>query len=228
MPKFSTLLFDIDDTLLDFKKTEKYSLENTFNDLKIDFTTKNIEIYQRINMALWDLLEKGKISKDKLIVERFRRLLDTLNIKNDALHASNTYINYLSQCEFMIEGAYKLCQELSKDYNISIVTNGIAKVQHTRIIKTGLYKFFDKVFISDEVGYAKPNIEFFDVVFAELNIKNKNEVIIIGDSLNSDMKGGNNAGIAACWYNPNKLVNYTDSICDYEIFFLDEIRGIIN
>jgi len=228
MKKFTTILFDVDGTLLDFDKTETEALNNTFIELGIEQSKNNTLAYSRINESLWKQLEEGKINKDKLKTERFKQFFYEINIVKDEFLASDIYIKHLSNSYFYIEGAMDVCIKLSQSHQVAIVTNGIAKVQHSRCKLSGLNDIFEHVFISDEIGCPKPKKEFFDYVFKELCIEDLDKVIIVGDSLTSDIKGGNNANIATCWYNPKGLENNTDSVCDYEIKSLYEIMEIVN
>ncbi len=227
MSKFETILFDVDGTLLDFDKTEREALFLTLKQLDIEPSEKNIEEYTKVNSKLWQMLEKGEIKKEKLKTERFRKFFENIKIIADENIASEIYIDNLSKSYFVLDGALELCSKLAKKYRIAVSSNGIAKVQHSRLHLSGLKKYFEYVYISDEIGYPKPKKEFFDYIFADLNITDLKSVIILGDSLTSDIKGGNNAGIATCWYNPGNLDNDTDSVCDYTIKILSEFEDIL-
>jgi len=227
MPRYKKILFDLDGTLLDFEKTERAALTNTLNELGIEPSEENITTYAKINEELWRQLEKGRIEKDKLKTERFRQFFNAVNVVSDENKASDIYINNLSKTIFYIDGAIKICEELSRECELAIITNGIAKVQHSRHKLTEFAKYFSYQFISEDIGRPKPYKEFFDHVFAEMKIEDLSEVLVVGDSLTSDIKGANNAGVACCWYNPEGLLNDTDSICDYVISSLDELKKIV-
>ncbi len=227
MNKYDIILFDVDGTLLDFHKTEQLALTNTLTELEIEPSAENIAVYSQCNNVLWDMLERGEIDKDELKTKRFRDFFKQINVEIDEHLGSRTYLKHLCAGCFFIEGAVKVSRRLSQSHRLAITTNGIAKVQYSRLQLSGLDKFYEHIFISDEIGHAKPNINYFNYVLHAMDVKDLSRVIIIGDSLTSDIKGGNNAGISTCWYNPMKIKNQTDSICDYEINSLFELEGIV-
>lgn len=227
MKKYDIILFDVDGTLLDFNKTEQLALTNTLTELEIEPSAENIAVYSQCNHVLWDMLERGEIHKDELKIKRFRDFFNRINVEVDENVGSETYLKHLCAGCFFIEGAVKVTKKLSKTHRIAVTTNGIQNVQYARLKLAGLDKFFEQIFISDEIGYSKPQKEYFDYVISAMNIKDLNRVIIIGDSLTSDIKGGNNAQISTCWYNPMGTENETDSVCDYEIKSLFELEEIV-
>ncbi len=227
MPGYKKILFDLDGTLLDFEKTEKAALTKTFGEIGIEPSEENIKTYAKINEKLWKQLEEGSIEKEKLKTERFRLFFNAVNVISDETKASDSYIKNLSETIFYIEGAVKICEELSKEYELAVITNGIAKVQHSRHKLTEFSKYFSYLFISEEIGRPKPYKEFFDFVFSEMKITDLSEVLVVGDSLTSDIRGANNAGVASCWYNPKGLPNDTDNKCDYTISTLEELKEIL-
>lgn len=227
MKKYDIILFDVDGTLLDFHKTEQLALTNALTELEIEPSAENIALYSECNHVLWDMLERGEIDKDELKVKRFRDFFKRINADIDENAGSDTYIKHLCAGCFFIDGAIKVSCRLSKTHRIAITTNGIKNVQYSRLKLSGLDKYFEHIFISDEIGYSKPQKEYFDHVISAMDIKDLNKVIIIGDSLTSDIKGGNNAGMATCWYNPLGYKNETDSVCDYEIKSLYELEEIV-
>jgi HAD superfamily hydrolase (TIGR01549 family) len=135
---------------------------------------------------------------------------------------NETYFHYLSSSPFEIDGADEFLNKLSQKYNIYVITNGVKRVQTIRLSLVNITKYFKKIYISEEVGYQKPNIEYFEYVLNDLKITNKEDLLIIGDSLSSDIKGGINSGIDTMWYNPKYLttdVKYTYQIHNYDEFF---------
>ena len=149
-------------------------------------------------------------------------LFNQLNINDDPVKASYTFLEYLSEGAYLIGDTYKVLEKLSKKYKLYVITNGVAKVQYPRIAKVGIDKFFTNVFVSEEIGYQKPKKEFFDYVANNIEGFNKEEAIVIGDSLSSDIKGAIEYGIDTCWFNPNK--NECELNITYSITSIDEIK----
>lgn len=227
MPQFEILLFDADDTLFDFQKSEQHALEQLFTHYQIPNTQENITQYKQINHQLWKDFELGRVSKDVIQQMRFTKLFEALGIKADGLVANDFYLDHLANGSNLLDDAYTLCETLSKEYKLYIVTNGISRVQHKRFEHSTIKPFITDIFVSEDSGYQKPQKEYFDYVFEKIGTIDKSKTLIIGDSLTSDIKGGNNAGIKACWYNPHRLENKSDAICDYEIQKLEELFNIL-
>ena len=226
--EYKVILFDADDTLFDFKKTEKHALENLMYSLDTDYDKDYcINIYREINTKIWKEFEEGKITSDKLKVERFQRLIDTLNLSDDANRLSNLYVKFLSEGSFLYEDTKNILDYLSKNYKLGIITNGLAEVQHKRIRESEVSHYFDEVIISGEVKIAKPDPKIFEYALNLLNHDDKSSVLMIGDSLTSDIKGGINASIDTCWCNLFNKVNSTDINPKYEINNLLELKNIL-
>ena len=226
--EYKVILFDADDTLFDFKKTEKHALENLMYSLDTDYDKDYcINIYREINTKIWKEFEEGKITSDKLKVERFQRLIDTLNLSDDANRLSNLYVKFLSEGSFLYEDTKNILDYLSKNYKLGIITNGLAEVQHKRIRESEVSHYFDEVIISGEVKIAKPDPKIFEYALNSLNHDDKSSVLMIGDSLTSDIKGGINASIDTCWCNLFNKVNSTDINPKYEINNLLELKNIL-
>ena len=227
--KYEVLLFDADETLFDFKKAEKYAFENSIQEFNIEYNENyHYKIYEEINKNIWLEFEKGSITQEKLKTERFKRLSKEINIPFDETGFSKAYIYHLSNASFLYNDSAELIKNLSKDYKLAIITNGLTDVQSKRIRQSVIAKYFDTIIISEEVKISKPNPEIFEIALNKLNYKDKSKVLMIGDSLTSDIQGGINFDIDTCWINFNKSKNLTSTIPTYEISSLNELIKIIN
>ncbi len=227
--KYKTILIDIDDTLLDFQKSEKIAIQKTMEYYNVKPTDKLIRRYKEINLKYWRMFERKEIEREALLVARFKEFFGSLN-KNDLnfSEVNDIYFSILASFPVEIEGAEQFLIDLSENYDIYAITNGVKRVQIKRLSLVNITKYFKKIYISEEVGYQKPDVRFFEYVLDDLNINNRKEVLIIGDSLTSDIKGGINSNIDTMWYNPHYLpigdgYNYT-----YELFNYNEFYKIIN
>lgn len=200
MKKYTTLLFDADNTLLDFTLAEKNAIKNTCNSYGIAYTDEIGRLYSAINDSLWKQFEKGEIERAEIKIERFRRLTERMGMAVSPEKMAQTYIKELSLQAPLMEGAEEMLQKLKAQYDMYIVTNGNAPVQRSRLAISGLLKFFGKVFISEEMGAQKPKKEFFDKVIEQIPEKDRTKICIIGDSMSSDIQGGINAGLDTCWF----------------------------
>ncbi|WMJ21958.1 YjjG family noncanonical pyrimidine nucleotidase [Paludicola sp. MB14-C6] len=227
MSKYLILLFDADDTLFDFQKAEERALKQVFYLYQISYTKSKIDLYKEINHKLWKDFELGNIEKDVIQKTRFTKLFEELHIEKDGLKANNDYLEFLANGSDLIDGAYELCEALAKQYKLYIVTNGISKVQHKRFEHCKIKPFITDIFVSEDSGYQKPQKEYFEYVFDKIGNVEKDKVLLIGDSLSSDIMGGNQIGVTTCWFNQNKFENKSDAISDYEIHKLEELFNII-
>lgn len=216
-PRIRTLLLDADGTLLDFDRSEASALEATFRQLGFAYDASVHRVYHEKNEACWKALERGEISREELKVRRFAQTFHSLGIEGDPVSATKTYEENLGQFAFPYPGSEEACSRLSKKYDLYLVTNGLKNVQSARLLKTRIPEFLKGIYISEEVGYAKPAAEFFDVFFSQHPECNRNETMIVGDSLSGDIQGGNNAGIYTCWVNRSKQPRPNDLRIDLEI-----------
>ncbi|MNP33408.1 putative HAD-hydrolase YfnB [compost metagenome] len=187
-----------------------------------------VESYRRINQGLWNEHERGEIKLDYLRIERFRRLFSEYGIDINASRFSDRYVQYLGEGSFLIDGAVELCHDLQKKgYRLAIITNGIKEVQIGRISRSELTNMFEHIVVSEDTGFQKPHQGFFDYTFNKLSYQDKKKVLIVGDSLSSDIQGGINYGVDTCWFNPKKLINNSDFRPTYEIAELREVIRIL-
>lgn len=222
------ILWDIDGTLLNFEKSESYAIRKCFSLFGLgECTDEMIARYSAINRRFWERLEKGELSKAEILVGRFREFFETEQLLNaDAEAFNKEYQQQLGEAIHFAENALETLKELRGKVKQYAVTNGTKAAQEKKLAKSGLNEIFDGVFISEDVGFEKPDIRFFDYVFGKINIE-KAETIIVGDSLTSDMEGGNRAGILCVWFNPGNLLNKSGVHVDKEIRKIEEVKKLL-
>lgn len=226
--KYEIILFDADDTLFDFKKSEREAFKNTMLEFNIEYDENHhLKIYQGINRAMWREFEDGLITQEKLKVERFKRLSDSLKAGFDEKQFAKIYIKHLANCSFLFEESIELIKNLHKDYKLTVVTNGLTDVQNKRIKKSIIAEYFEQVVISEEVKVSKPDPKIFEYALKYIGYTDKRKVLMVGDSLTSDIQGGINFGIDTCWYNPKIIENKTEIIPTYEISNLMKLKDIL-
>ena len=224
--KYKWLMFDADGTLFDYYKAEENALRLTFEQLGYPFAVDHISTYRHINEKIWLEFEQGKIDQVTLRTRRFELLMKAINIQADAQEFSARYLVNLSNRTDLIAGAEELVRRLVAKCNLAIITNGLADVQRPRFKQSTIHEYFDAIIISEEVGSAKPKPQIFDVAFAQMDHPAKDQVLIIGDSLTSDIQGGVNYGIDTCWFNPDGNTN-GHLPCTYEIAKLSELPPLL-
>ena len=221
------IFFDLDDTLLDFKKSEAGALKKALANAGITPSDKMVSRYSEINQSLWKLLELGKITRPEILSKRFEILFDEFGIAKSIDDVKDEYENLLGTGHYFVLHAPETLKLLYKDYDLYITSNGTASVQRGRIKSAGIEKYFKKIFVSQKLGFVKPQREFFEACFSQMPPCRKNEVIIVGDSVSSDILGGKNAGIHTCLYNPNNI-KYTGTVkADIEISDLMQLPEIM-
>lgn len=226
--KYEVILFDADETLFDFKKSEKEAIKNTFIEFGINYDENyHLKVYQDINSALWKDFELGLITQEKLKTERFKRLSNELNIKFNEFEFAKAYMNHLANGSFLFDDSLNLIESLSKHYKLAIITNGLTAVQKNRIGQSVIANFFDCIVISEEISISKPNPKIFEFTLNKINHMDKSTVLMVGDSLTSDIQGGINFGIDTCWYNPNNSVNNTNFNPTYEVSSLKDLKTLL-
>ena len=222
--KHTLFLFDLDDTLLDFRASEQLSFVRTMQELGLqDGIEALFPQYQAINAALWKSFEAGAVSKDFLKVERFRKTFLANGLELDPAAASRVYHEALSESVVLIDGALRLCETLSGIGEVGIVTNGVDHVQNRRIASSGLRAHVSFVSTSEACGFAKPDSRFFDYAAGMARAFARHETIIVGDRLDADILGANRFGIDSCRFNPGRLANASQALPTCEVASLDEI-----
>jgi 2-haloacid dehalogenase len=222
--KYRLFLFDLDDTLLDFRASEQLSFLRTMQQMGFLHDVEDIfSQYQAINLALWRSFETGTVSKDFLKVERFRRTFLDNSLALDHKRASHLYLESLSDTVVLLDGAIDVCAALAATGEVGIITNGVDTIQQRRIAASGLAQYISFVATSEACGHAKPDIRFFDYAAQMARPFAKSEAIIIGDRLDADILGANRYGIDSCWFNPGRVANGSQAIPDYEVSSLHDI-----
>ena len=221
------LLLDLDDTILDFLKSEDYGIRKTLREAGVEPTDEVCARYSQINKGFWKRLELGEVTRDQLNVGRFQQLFEELGVTGDAVRCAETYMENLSSVHFFLPGAEEAVKRLHKKYRLFIVSNGTASTQHRRLTSADLYPYFEKVFISEIVGVNKPDKVFFDRCFAQIPGFDPQKALIVGDRLSSDIKGGKNAGIRTCWVNPKHKTAPEELRPDYEIETLSQLEALL-
>ena len=221
------VLFDLDDTILDFHKAESIAIAKTFVELGIEPTEEVIRLYSRINARQWKRLETGEINREQVLVGRFEILFKELGLDLSSRQAKALYENFLSQGHYFIPGAEELLKKLQGECRLFICSNGTAVVQAGRLKSAGISPFFEEIFISEEIGCNKPDPEFFRRCFERIPDFDRERCIIIGDSLSSDILGGINAGIKTCWFNPKHKEGEGYAVPDYEIGELEQVPDLL-
>lgn len=224
---YKFLLLDLDDTIFDFHKQEKVAIQKTLSGVGIDPTEENCMLYSRINDAFWKRLERGEVTRQQVLVGRFEELFSTLGVEGNAENTAKAYMENLSQGHYFLPGAQEALIQLHKKYRLFLVSNGTASVQERRLQSGNIEKYFEKVFISQNVGVNKPAKGFFEYCFANIPGFEKSQAIIVGDSLTSDILGGKNAGIATCWVNPDGKQPRGDICPDYQISSLSQLPALL-
>ena len=221
------LFLDLDDTILDFHKAERISISKTFQTFGLEPTEAVLDRYHVINRQHWERLEKGELTREQVLQGRFEVLFREMGRRADAAAIARTYEHNLSIGHYFLPGAREALDALGKHCRLYLASNGTASVQQGRITSAGLYPVFEKVFVSQELGFNKPSIEFFNACTRQIPGYDPKKAMMVGDSLTSDIQGGINAGMATCWVNPTHAPGRPDIRPDYEITALSELEGLL-
>ena len=230
MKKYTTILFDADDTLLDFDKDETQALLKVLTNYGVPTTKENIEIYKQINVGLWKALERGEIDKPTLKKTRFRIFFDKIDFETevDPFIINEEYLSNLGDGGNLKDGAKELIKDLKSDgYNLYIITNGIEKTQKRRLTKAGILPHFTDIFVSETIGYQKPRKEYFDYVLSHIKETDIGRVLLVGDSLTSDIKGAENADITCAWLRNSKTTDHSAYNPDFIIDDISQVKNLL-
>ena len=223
------ILWDVDGTLLDFEVAEEAAIHNLFRQFNIGTCTNEmLERYKEINRFYWERLEKGVVSREKVLIGRFQDFFQEMGIDRSLAEDFNkAYQSALGDTIAFRDNSYELVKQLKRQVKQYVVTNGTGVAQEKKLRLSGLGQLMDGVFISEEIGAEKPSLKFFNKVFESIIPAEKDEIMIIGDSLTSDIRGGLNAGIRTCWYNPKKVAVNKAIPAEYMIEDLNEILPMV-
>lgn len=221
------ILIDLDNTLIDFNECARHSIINCFNELGFTYTDKVFETFITENVKIWKRLEKGEITKPQLRANRWNIMLSKLGIDFDGTIIEEMFENGVANHACPVEGAYDLLDYLQGKYKLYIVSNGFRFVQESRLKIGNFKKYFDDVFVSEDIGIPKPAKEFFDYCFGKLDNPDKTDIILIGDSLSADIIGGINYGIDTIWFNKNNEPLPENINPTYTVKTLNEIKNIL-
>ena len=223
---YTSLFLDLDNTLLDFTKAEAVAVRKVLKDYSLPFDDNAVKTYSEINRQYWERFERGEIPKSDIFEGRFKSFLEFCGEVRDTAAISRDYCSNLSEGYFKVEYAEEILEYLkSKGYYLCATTNGLSSTQFRRIKNSGIEPYFDRIFVSEEIGHQKPEKEYFDYVIKNIPEKDKTKMLIVGDSQSSDILGGINSGIDTCWYNPEKAEPKYSS--KFEISTLLDLKNLL-
>jgi YjjG family noncanonical pyrimidine nucleotidase len=227
-PRYSWLIFDADGTLFDFHRGETAALQSTTDKHGVSYSSHLHEAYAAISAELWRRFENGEMPLKQLRVLRFERLFTELGIDLEPELFNDHFMEALGRQTQLLDGAEEVVRNLSERFRLLLATNGIAVVQRARFSRSSIRRYFEEVVISDEIGVAKPQPEYMDEAFSRMGKPPKSEVLMIGDSLSSDIAAGVNYGIDTCWFNPHRLPLDGSPQPTFTIEDLSEINAIVS
>lgn len=224
----TTILWDVDGTLLDFHYSQRYALTKCFQTAGFTITEEILERYSEINDSYWKRLELGEITKAQLLTGRFTSLFEEYGMKGVDVEAFQTeYQEALGSVFSYIDDSLNICRELKGKVKQYVITNGVTSTQRNKLALSGLADCMEELFISEEIGTPKPGSAFFEAVLAKLEEKDKDKILVVGDSLSSDIKGGVLAGLKTCWYRKDGTVNNSGYQPDMEISDLHQLADVL-
>lgn len=221
------LFLDLDDTILDFHKTERLAISRTFRSFGLEPTEQVLERYHVINRLHWERLERGELTRDQVLTGRFQMLFEELGIPAQPQAIAKGYEHNLGLGHYFLPGAKEALDTLRGKYRLFLASNGTASVQHSRLTSAGLYPYFEEVFVSQALGANKPSRAFFDACAARIPGYDPRKALMVGDSLTSDILGGINAGMKTCWVCPRGTQGRPDIVPDYRIEALSQLPELL-
>ena len=225
--KFDVILLDVDGTLLDFGMSERQGMRVVLEQYGFEPTEERLLLYHEINEGFWSAFERGEVTKEDLVRQRFETFFGRLGRAVDGREAEELYRRQLDGSAILIDGAVEICGYLRDRYDLYIVTNGTSSTQYKRLAASGLDLYVKDIFVSEDAGSQKPQKEYFDYCFSRIPGADPSRMLLVGDSLHSDILGGNVAGTDTCWYNPKGKAGESGIRVDYEIRDLRELEKIV-
>ena len=225
MAIYTCVLLDIDNTLLDFDAAERQALTDMLAEYELPHDEHACAVYHQVNRELWDALAKGQMNKQKLFQVRFGRFMQAMQLPDNGKGKAmnDRYEELLATHADLLPGALTALEELSEVATLAIVSNGAVAVQESRIAASGIDRYMDGIYISEKIGAAKPSAKLFEHALRDLGITNRSRVLMVGDDLLADIKGGINAGVDTCWYNPRNVENKTDIAPKFTVGSYEEL-----
>ena len=225
--RYDVVLFDADNTLFDFDAAEAQALDLTLAEYGYPVDDKSRNCYLTANRDLWARFDRGEVKREWLVVERFAALQRALGGHHDPAEMNTFYLARLAEAGCLLPGAEALCRALVPTCTLAIVTNGVASAQRGRFDRSPLKELIPWLFISEEVGYQKPQRQFFDAVLSAMSLPPSARIVVVGDSLTADILGAVNAGLDSIWYNPNGLSGRPDIVPTFEARSFDQVFQLI-
>ncbi len=225
--RYPYLLFDADNTLFDFDRADHYAFAASCAVSGLVFSEELLRRYWVHNDACWAMFDRGEGSKDFICLERFRRFFAELGIDANPAAANEAHLSMLAVCSFPTPHSVEVCARLSRTHRLFLITNAVASVQRGRLARAEIRPYLEAAFISEEAGAQKPTREYFDYVFSRIDGITRENCLVVGDSLSSDIRGANNYALPCCWYNPKRASNPEGLRVDYEITDLRELYDIV-
>ncbi len=225
--RYPYLLFDADNTLFDFDRANRVAFEATCKAVGLTCSDELLRRYEAHNNACWTMFDRGEASKEFIVVERFRRFFAELGLDADPELANHTHLSTLATCSFPMAHSVEVCKRLAETHRLFLVTNAVASVQRGRLARAEIKPYLEAAFISEEAGAQKPTREYFDYVFAHIDGITRDNCLVVGDSLTSDIQGAVNYGLPSCWFNPKHIKRPNGLRIDYEIADLRELYDIV-
>lgn len=221
------LLFDADDTLFDFPAASSRAFAAMCEAHGLPDSAETRRLYHEINLELWAAFDRGEVSKDFVTLERFVRFLEALGLSRDPAACNRDYLAALGSAVYPLPHAEEVCRVLAQTHQLYIITNAVASVQRSRLRGSVFAPLITDAFISEDAGASKPSRAYYDYVLSRIPGAGPLNCLVIGDSLATDIRGANNAGLPCCWFNPAGRPRQADLRIDYEIRDLRELLAIV-